>query len=270
MGWLFGQVWLLCLVAFVLGLVIGWFLAKWFYRPTPVVLAEEPEAAAAEAAEETPAAETAEAVEADTAAETVAAEGEPAEEPAPAALKAEEPVTSKITPAPVAEDPALSVLDQDTPTAALTPAQIDPPTSPIPVATPEAIAAEPATIVTTPDAEADADTVVVPSALIDSKPTKSEPTPAVDPEPVAAAKPEPELVVTGVAAGPYGPGSAKPLSDGSAPASDYTIKGNAQSKLYHTTDSPYYKRTKAEAWFNAEEAAVAAGFTPWHRGKKKN
>jgi hypothetical protein len=63
---------------------------------------------------------------------------------------------------------------------------------------------------------------------------------------------------------PYGPGSAEPLADGSAPAG-YTIKGNADSMLYHTSDSPYYGRTVAEAWFRSEADAERAGFRRWDR-----
>ncbi|WP_246956668.1 50S ribosomal protein L4 [Brachybacterium sp. Marseille-Q7125] len=58
---------------------------------------------------------------------------------------------------------------------------------------------------------------------------------------------------------PYGEGSAAALADGSAPEG-YTIKGNADSMKYHTEDSPWYGRTKAEVWFATEEAAQAAGF----------
>ena len=59
--------------------------------------------------------------------------------------------------------------------------------------------------------------------------------------------------------GPYGEGSALPLEDGSAPEG-YTIKGNEGSKKYHTEDSPWFGRTKAEVWFATPEAAEAAGF----------
>jgi hypothetical protein len=67
-------------------------------------------------------------------------------------------------------------------------------------------------------------------------------------------------------AGPY-PGSALPGPDGSAPAEEFTIKGNADSMLFHTPDSPYYGRTKAEVWFSRVEDAEAAGFTNWKRKK---
>jgi large subunit ribosomal protein L22 len=76
-----------------------------------------------------------------------------------------------------------------------------------------------------------------------------------------------DVTDTAVAAGtavetPYGPGSAAPADDGSGP-DGYDVKGNADSMLFHTTDSPYYGRTKAEAWFESEAAAEAAGFARW-------
>jgi large subunit ribosomal protein L22 len=64
----------------------------------------------------------------------------------------------------------------------------------------------------------------------------------------------------GVLMAPYGDGSAAPLEDGSAPEG-FSIKGNAQSMLYHVEGTRYYKATKAEVWFASEEAAEAAGFS---------
>jgi large subunit ribosomal protein L17 len=58
---------------------------------------------------------------------------------------------------------------------------------------------------------------------------------------------------------PYGEGSAAPLADGSAPEG-FTIKGNEDSKKYHTPESPWYDQTEAEVWFVTQEAAEAAGF----------
>jgi large subunit ribosomal protein L22 len=66
-------------------------------------------------------------------------------------------------------------------------------------------------------------------------------------------------VDVGVAAGEY-PGSALPDDDGSPPEG-FEIKGNAQSMLYHTPDSRYYKATKAEVYFDTVESAEAAGFS---------
>ena len=58
---------------------------------------------------------------------------------------------------------------------------------------------------------------------------------------------------------PYGAGSHSPLVDGSAPAG-YTIKGNADSMLYHRPDSRNYGATRAEVWFDSPERAETAGF----------
>jgi large subunit ribosomal protein L22 len=55
-------------------------------------------------------------------------------------------------------------------------------------------------------------------------------------------------------------GSVEATDDGEAPEG-YDVKGNAQSMLFHTPDSRYYKATKAEVWFDTEESAVAAGFS---------
>ena len=60
---------------------------------------------------------------------------------------------------------------------------------------------------------------------------------------------------------PFGEGSAAPLADGSAPEG-FTIKGNKDSMKFHSVDSPWYGRTKAEVWFATPEAAEAAGFVP--------
>jgi uncharacterized membrane protein ArfC len=78
-----------------------------------------------------------------------------------------------------------------------------------------------------------------------------------------AAAPAPELIVRSEDPDePFGPGSAPANADGSGPEG-WTIKGNADSGLYHTPSSPAYKRTRAEAWFESEEAAQAAGFARW-------
>jgi uncharacterized membrane protein ArfC len=68
---------------------------------------------------------------------------------------------------------------------------------------------------------------------------------------------------------PYGEGSLR-LAVASADApSGYTIKGNEDSMLYHSPQSPTYKRTIAEVWFRDVEAAEAAGFNRWDSGKSQ-
>ena len=64
---------------------------------------------------------------------------------------------------------------------------------------------------------------------------------------------------TDAAETPYGPGSAAPNEDGSAPEG-FDIKGNAGSMLYHVPGSRSYTQTKAEVWFDSAESAEAAGF----------
>ena len=58
----------------------------------------------------------------------------------------------------------------------------------------------------------------------------------------------------------FGPDSAAPLADGSAPEG-FDIKGNADSMLYHEPDGRWYDATVAEVWFRTAKAAEAAGFT---------
>ena len=74
--------------------------------------------------------------------------------------------------------------------------------------------------------------------------------------------------IADVPAGKHGPGSATPGEGGSGPAG-WTIKGNEDSMLYHTLESPSYKRTIAEVWFFDEPTAEAAGFTHWKKGRAK-
>jgi hypothetical protein len=73
---------------------------------------------------------------------------------------------------------------------------------------------------------------------------------------------EPAVNAAPVVAGKYA-GSAEPTADGSAPAG-YEIKGNEDSKLFHTDESPYYRRTRVQVWFDTEDNARAAGFARWN------
>ncbi|CCH78374.1 conserved hypothetical protein [Nostocoides japonicum T1-X7] len=57
-----------------------------------------------------------------------------------------------------------------------------------------------------------------------------------------------------------GDGWAAPGPDGKGPEG-WEVKGNTASRTFHTPESPWYRRTKAEVWFRDAEAAVAAGFT---------
>jgi len=78
----------------------------------------------------------------------------------------------------------------------------------------------------------------------------------VQPEP----EPEPEPAPTPEPAGP--PPSAEPTADGSAPPG-YPVKGNRTSMLFHTIESPFFARTRADIWFDSEESARAEDFLRW-------
>jgi large subunit ribosomal protein L17 len=56
-------------------------------------------------------------------------------------------------------------------------------------------------------------------------------------------------------------GAVAANEDGSAPEG-YSVKGNADSGLYHVEGSQWYDATVAEFWFTDAEAAEAAGFKP--------
>jgi len=67
---------------------------------------------------------------------------------------------------------------------------------------------------------------------------------------------------------PYGEGSAR-VAAGAAAPTGWTVKGNEDSMLYHTPESPSYKQTIAELWFRDEASAVRAGFARWDSGKSQ-
>ena len=52
-----------------------------------------------------------------------------------------------------------------------------------------------------------------------------------------------------------------PTYTGACPT-DFPIKGNVDSLIYHTTDSPYYLKTKAEICFENKDIAARHGFRP--------
>jgi large subunit ribosomal protein L4 len=62
-------------------------------------------------------------------------------------------------------------------------------------------------------------------------------------------------------------GAVAALEDGSAPEG-YTVKGNADSGLYHEPDGQWYEQTVAEVWFKTAKAAEKAGFTKAGSAKK--
>ncbi|GLY53372.1 hypothetical protein [Lentzea sp. NBRC 102530] len=57
---------------------------------------------------------------------------------------------------------------------------------------------------------------------------------------------------------------ARPLSIMEEPAAAVpAIKANSRTMMFHTPDSPYYKRMKGDAFFHSPEDARRAGYTMW-------
>ena len=54
----------------------------------------------------------------------------------------------------------------------------------------------------------------------------------------------------------------RPLSIMEEPAAP-AIKANSRTMMFHTPDSPYYKRMKGDAFFHSPEDARRAGYTMW-------
>ncbi|TDD56888.1 hypothetical protein E1263_24925 [Kribbella antibiotica] len=295
MSWLLRHNWAWALAAFLLGALITWILLDRRAKAP----AEEP--VEAEVKEEA----LVGAVAAPAARRAAPAPQQPAEpatrtKPAPVAPEPAEPARAET---PVAE-PAhaeAAVAEPVAPAAAepvaLTPAEpVAAPAEPTPVEPAVAAPIEP-----TPVEPAKAETAVAEPVVVQEHaetaaavtPVAEAPAPAESavPAPVAEAKlaAEPEfsrLMDGGSVAEPtlfddqtpatdetpvgrFGPGSANAVPH-QGPPDGFTIKGNEQSMLFHTPESPYYGRTKAEVWFRTEADAERAGFTKYVRKPRKS
>jgi NADH-quinone oxidoreductase subunit E len=199
-----------------------------------------------------------------------------------------------LAPAPAAQDDAPAAADsapEPAPAAALAPAAAPAPTATADEANPEVTPASDEAAATkkepaaTPErTEREGTQASEPAAEPEEEPVEAQtpdPSPADVPkseQPVAErtekATPAtlfdtPKAESRGdFADGGFGEHSAKPGADGSAPAG-WDIKGNANSKLFHTPESPWYARTKAEVWFRDAESAIAAGFTDARERRQK-
>lgn len=65
----------------------------------------------------------------------------------------------------------------------------------------------------------------------------------------------------------YGAGSALPAGNGFGPEG-WTIKGNIDSMLFHTRESPGFSRMRPAVWFEDEASAEAAGFLRWDHNRR--
>ncbi|WP_405060671.1 hypothetical protein OG474_03285 [Kribbella sp. NBC_01505] len=249
MSWLLRNNWPWPLLAFLLGAVITWILLDRRTKPPT----EQPAEAEAEAKEEAlVGAATATARQAQPAARAKPTKPKP--EPAVPA-EAAQPAPEPTAPAEPAAREAAVPDEAAVPSEPAAPAELVARETPLP-AEPTAPAADEAVV----PASGEAKLAAAPefSRLMDVG-ASAEPTLFDE---VAAGDDEP-------AAGRFGPGSADAVPH-QGPPDGFTIKGNAQSMLFHTPDSPYYGRTKAEVWFRTEADAERAGFTKYLRKPRKS
>lgn len=84
-------------------------------------------------------------------------------------------------------------------------------------------------------------------------------------EPIKVAE---ELLIPSAQFAPYGPGSVRADADGGGPPG-WLVKGRSDTRLYYTADDPEYDPTVAQVWFEDEDAAARAFFTPWRKSRQR-
>ncbi len=95
-------------------------------------------------------------------------------------------------------------------------------------------------------------------AVAEPAPAKAEKAPKAD-KPAKAEKAAALVDAPAAEAAELPAGAVAPLEDGSAPEG-YTVKGNADSGLYHEPEGRWYDATVAEFWLKTAADAEAAGF----------
>jgi hypothetical protein len=284
MKWLFGQVWLYCLIAFLLGVLLTWLIMRFLRRPhvevseTPSA-AREPEPRAATPAASAVAAPVVAAVFTVDAAPPEPKPGAAAAEPVPEPDAEPEPAAPlALAEAEVTEVAAATELDEpeglDEVELELDEPELDEPDGPYGrgSALPSDGGAAPGDDFTV---KGNADSMLFHTL---ASPyygrTIAEVWFRAESDARRAGftawneRSKAKVKAADWEAGPY-PGSALPREDGSSPADEFTVKGNADSMLFHTTTSPYYTRIKAEVWFRNAEDAEQAGFTAWNRPRQR-
>ena len=129
------------------------------------------------------------------------------------------------------------------------------PSDQLPVPSPEAEGVVATESVESPESRvesSDPEEVVATESLLETSPGEDAVTSEASAEEAASMASEEEIASEPVVEGSW--------SGEGEPPEGFTIKGNANSMLYHRPDSSLYNRTKAEVWFKTEEDAGAAGF----------
>ncbi|WP_328519262.1 sunset domain-containing protein [Kribbella sp. NBC_00359] len=240
MSWLLRHNWLWSLIAFLIGAAITWILLE-RRQPAPEPQVEEP----AEEKQEV-------LVGAAMAKSPPAARSE-----SPAIARAESPPVTRAEPQPVVRtEPTPTRVEPKPVRAEPTPVREEP--TPARVG-PRRVQEAPAPVVREQSAP-------VFSRLMEAEPTLFDHLDPVGGDDTGATEPQ---VRADAPPGRYGEGSADAVPH-QGPPDGFTIKGNAQSMLFHTPDSPYYGRTKPEVWFRSESDAERAGFTRYTRRPRKS
>jgi hypothetical protein len=71
-----------------------------------------------------------------------------------------------------------------------------------------------------------------------------------------------------ILSGEWMPEDAVLATGGAECPSDYPVKGNLPSRVYHLPDQATYERTIPEVCFGSEETAQLAGFRPSRAGRR--
>jgi hypothetical protein len=187
---------------------------------------------------------------------TITAENEKTEKSEPAAEVADELAKTEPVAEPVAEADAEPVAETPKPKSAKATSSKSTTAAESKAEPPKAKAESPKT--ESPKSESPKAKAPAKSPKAESPKTES---PKTEPTKSTSSKDE-------AAEGPFGPGSAAPLADGAAPSEEFTVKGKKSSKLFHTAESPYFGRTKADVWFRTPADAESAGFAAWNHKKK--
>ncbi|GAA0207391.1 hypothetical protein GCM10010492_01150 [Saccharothrix mutabilis subsp. mutabilis] len=87
--------------------------------------------------------------------------------------------------------------------------------------------------------------------------------PALAAEPTPEAAPKPEPAPKPKAAPKPAPAPASVLASAPAPVAVVEVKGSSKSMIFHTPDSPYFKRMKGDVTFRSIAEAEEAGYTQW-------
>jgi outer membrane biosynthesis protein TonB len=235
MSWLLRHNWLWSLIAFLIGAAITWILLE-RRRPAPEV--EEP----LEENEE-------------VLVGAAVAEAQPVARADPQPVVRAEPTPVRAEPRPVRERPAPVIREQPEPVVAEQP---EPVFSRLMEAEPGPVHEGAPVVREQPEPVFSRLMEAEPTLFDHLDPVREDDTDATEPQVRADAPP-----------GRYGEGSADAVPH-QGPPDGFTIKGNAQSMLFHTPDSPYYGRTKPQVWFRTESDAERAGFTKYTRRPRKS